>query len=210
MTKAVSIQDAWHAWCYLDRCIVHVAHWSRKSVQSVHPNHIVEQMPSLPPPTCFRVDQSLWDLSRDSLSSTRLTLPETSSLLLAIKRFKGELTISSPRSVVKRRADKVTDKEVDFGNDDMSHYPNARTCHNASSAGYDHLSQNHVTVMLQALESMKSKATSRALIEAAKTGSVEEMRTLLDLGADVNAEDEDGWSALHWSVCEGSVDKVGK
>ena len=52
-------------------------------------------------------------------------------------------------------------------------------------------------------------AVSKALIEAAKTGSAEEMKALLeDPRADVNVEDENGWSPLHWAACEGNLDKV--
>ena len=61
---------------------------------------------SSPTPSC-RVDDAFWCLTRDRLASAHLTLPETSSLLLAIKRFKGELAAASPQTVVQRRSVKV-------------------------------------------------------------------------------------------------------
>ena len=57
-------------------------------------------------PSCdnVRVDESFFGLTRETLTSAGLSLPEISALLLAIKRFKGELGASSPRTVVQRRA----------------------------------------------------------------------------------------------------------
>ena len=53
-----------------------------------------------------RVNESFIGLTREMLTAAGLSLPETSALLLAIKRFRGELDLSSPRTVVQRRAAK--------------------------------------------------------------------------------------------------------
>jgi ankyrin repeat protein len=41
-----------------------------------------------------------------------------------------------------------------------------------------------------------AKDQSRALIEAAKQGDLKQVQNLLNKGADVNAKDENGWTAL--------------
>lgn len=43
-------------------------------------------------------------------------------------------------------------------------------------------------------------ALDKELLEAAKEGSTDMVRSLLDRGADVNAKDDDGWTPLHWAA----------
>jgi len=47
-----------------------------------------------------------------------------------------------------------------------------------------------------------------ALIEAVKAEDVESVRHYLDLGAEVDQEDEQGWAALNWSAGRGNLKLV--
>ena len=49
----------------------------------------------------------------------------------------------------------------------------------------------------------KPAPTTTPLHWAAKTGDVHRLSSLLSGGADVNARDENGWTALHWAVQNG-------
>jgi ankyrin repeat protein len=52
---------------------------------------------------------------------------------------------------------------------------------------------------------MKSfEQLNRALIEAVRTGKVDRIRRLYLRGADVNATDQGGWSALHHAAASGN------
>lgn len=47
-----------------------------------------------------------------------------------------------------------------------------------------------------------------ALIEAAKAGEGERLERLLNEGADVHEQDEQGWTALNWAAGRGDVESV--
>jgi uncharacterized protein len=49
---------------------------------------------------------------------------------------------------------------------------------------------------------------NRDLTLASMKGDVEKVTSLLDSGADVNAKDERGWTALLWAVSRGQIDVV--
>ncbi|XP_049770021.1 uncharacterized abhydrolase domain-containing protein DDB_G0269086-like isoform X2 [Schistocerca cancellata] len=55
---------------------------------------------------------------------------------------------------------------------------------------------------------LPGKECGRRLIEAAKEGAVEELRALLAAGANVEARDEDMWTALHWAAVRGHENVV--
>ncbi|XP_047100896.1 60 kDa lysophospholipase-like [Schistocerca piceifrons] len=55
---------------------------------------------------------------------------------------------------------------------------------------------------------LPGKECGRRLIEASKEGVVEELRALLAAGANVEARDEDMWTALHWAAVRGHEDVV--
>lgn len=56
------------------------------------------------------------------------------------------------------------------------------------------------------LPSAEARAIGLELVEAVRLGQVENARTLINRGADVNATGPDGTSALHWAVHLGDVD----
>jgi cytohesin len=52
----------------------------------------------------------------------------------------------------------------------------------------------------------KPAPTTSPLHWAAKTGDVQQIQEQLSRGDDVNAKDQDGWTALHWAAQEGHRD----
>ena len=59
---------------------------------------------------------------------------------------------------------------------------------------------NRWTVLLLAFLSLGAAARDVPLVEAAKAGSAESVRSLLDQRGDVNVAEADGTTALHWAV----------
>ncbi|XP_049941220.1 uncharacterized protein LOC126418487 [Schistocerca serialis cubense] len=55
---------------------------------------------------------------------------------------------------------------------------------------------------------LPEREKDRRLIQLAKKGAVQEMRVLLEAGADVRAFDENRNTALHWAAASGSVEAV--
>ncbi|XP_049797373.1 poly [ADP-ribose] polymerase tankyrase-1-like [Schistocerca nitens] len=56
--------------------------------------------------------------------------------------------------------------------------------------------------------SLSGEEKARRLKQAAKSGSVQELRALLSVGADVDAGDRCGWTALYCAALEGHVEAV--
>ena len=56
------------------------------------------------------------------------------------------------------------------------------------------------------LTQMQQKELNNKFIAAAKNGDIKNVRELLANGADVDAKDKDGETALHWAACSGKVD----
>ncbi len=56
------------------------------------------------------------------------------------------------------------------------------------------------------LTQMQQEELNDKLIAAAKNGDIKNVRELLANGADVDAKDKDGETALHWAACSGKVD----
>lgn len=52
--------------------------------------------------------------------------------------------------------------------------------------------------------------TEPELITAARDGEADEVDRLLSQGADVNAQDEQGWTALNWAAGRGDLETVGR
>ena len=46
------------------------------------------------------------------------------------------------------------------------------------------------------------------LIEAAEAGNIENVKKLLKQGAEVDAKDKDGWTAMMWAAADGYLDVV--
>ena len=44
------------------------------------------------------------------------------------------------------------------------------------------------------------------LCKLAKRGKVEKFQSLLEAGADINCEDKDGWTPLHWAAALGRIE----
>ena len=55
---------------------------------------------------------------------------------------------------------------------------------------------------------VKGPATSSSLIEAESMGDMEKMQTLLEQGTDLNAKDDDGYTALMMAPTYGHIDIV--
>ncbi|XP_046984069.1 ankyrin-3-like [Schistocerca americana] len=58
------------------------------------------------------------------------------------------------------------------------------------------------------LRDLSGEEKGKMLIVAAKEGSVSKVRTLVAMGADVEAKDDDKWTALHWAARRGHVEVV--
>src|SRR5262245_65626412 len=56
------------------------------------------------------------------------------------------------------------------------------------------------------LAQLSNAAVRRALVDAAKTGDKESVRSLLQKGTNVNATDADGTTALHWASYHDDVE----
>jgi len=61
-------------------------------------------------------------------------------------------------------------------------------------------------VILSVLGSPTNEGAS--LLSAASSGDLQELKTLLDRGADVEAQDGNGWTALHWAAQNNHPDVV--
>jgi len=58
-------------------------------------------------------------------------------------------------------------------------------------------------------EAMSTEGAGRRLLEAAEKGRTDAVRRMLvDGGADADATDEDGWTALHFAAGDGGVDLI--
>jgi ankyrin repeat protein len=58
-------------------------------------------------------------------------------------------------------------------------------------------------------EAMSTEGAGRRLLEAAEKGRTDAVRRMLvDGGADADATDEDGWTALHFAAGDGTVDLI--
>jgi len=62
-----------------------------------------------------------------------------------------------------------------------------------------------VYVLLPSPVIAESTDKNQALIEAGKKGRVEEVTALLNRGANIDAQDQNGWTALMWSVSHGDL-----
>jgi uncharacterized protein len=65
-----------------------------------------------------------------------------------------------------------------------------------------------VLVLIPSPDMATAGDKNRDLILASMKGDVEKVRSLLDSGADVNAKDERGWTALLWAISRGQIDLV--
>jgi ankyrin repeat protein len=61
---------------------------------------------------------------------------------------------------------------------------------------------------LLVLPFLLAACTSPRLEEAAQSGSTDKVSQLIDHGADINATDKYGYTALHWAAYEGQFDTV--
>ena len=60
-----------------------------------------------------------------------------------------------------------------------------------------------ITIAAAALVGCSNAEVNITLIQAAKNGNIELVKSALDNGANVNAKDADGWTALHQSALYG-------
>ncbi len=54
----------------------------------------------------------------------------------------------------------------------------------------------------------KVNELNKSLLQAAAKGDIAQVKSLLSKGADVNAKDKFGWTALHIATAQGSQDVV--
>ncbi len=65
-----------------------------------------------------------------------------------------------------------------------------------------------VLVLIPSPDMARAGDKNRDLIQASMKGDVEKVISLLDSGADINAKDQRGWTALLWAVSRGQMDLV--
>jgi ankyrin repeat protein len=63
-----------------------------------------------------------------------------------------------------------------------------------------------VLVLVSSPDIVKAGDKNQDLIVASMKGDVEKVISLLDSGADINAKDQRGWTALLWAVSRGQID----
>ena len=68
--------------------------------------------------------------------------------------------------------------------------------------------KNMLSIVILVVSLCSISIYSMDIFQAAKTGNIDRVRELIAAGADVNQQNNDGWTPLHWAAYNGHQEVV--